>query len=186
MVLLKTALLGAFLITVGILLLTVAGPYITVQVQDIQRHDVESHAEFLVGDFTDRQYSLPASVSVFGTIDVAQAPTNQSSDVQFIVLDAANYQQWISGQQSSNIFSADEQGHSNFTFSTTSAGTYHFVFDNRASLYKKYVGFSVSFDEVSTSRQADPRTPYVGWGLLGVGLVVVVYGLIRKAPTSWG
>ena len=185
MVLLKTTLIGVILLVAGILLLTIAGQYITVEVQVVQRHDVESRAGFLVGDVMDRPYSLPAGVVVLGTVDVTQAPSNSSSDVQLLVFDNADYQNWAAGQQSSFVFSGDEQGHSNFTFNTNNAGTYHFVFDNRASLFKKYVTFSVSYNEVSTSRQPDPRTPYVGWGLSVIGLILLVYGLVRKPPIPW-
>lgn len=185
MVLFKTTLAGALLLIAGILLLTIAGQYITVQVQVVQRHDVEQHAMFLVGDLADRQYSLPDSVSAFGSLGVAQAPTNQSSDIQFKVFDADNYQKWTAGQDSNFLFSKDAQGQSNFTFTSTNGGLYYFVFDNRASLYKKYVTFSLSYNEVSTSQQPDSRIPYVGWGLLGAGLVVLAIGLIKKAPIPW-
>ena len=185
MVLLKTTVIGALLLVASILLLTVAGPYITVQVQNVQRHDVEPHAQFLVGDVTDRQYTLPADVSVLGMIDVAQAPTNQSGSVQFMVFDSQNYALWSSGAQSSNLFASDQPGASNYTFNTSSAGVYHFVFDNRASVYKKYVTLSVGYNEVSVSTKPDPRIPYVAWGLLGVGLVVLIYGLARKPPVTW-
>jgi len=185
MVLLKSALVGAFLLVAGILLLTVAGPYITVQVQAVQRHDVEPHAQFLVGDVADRQYTLPGGVSVFGTLDVAQAGTNQSTSIPFLVLDSQNYQLWSTGQQSNNLFSSDQQNASNFTFSTPSAGVYYFVFDNRASLYKKYVTLSVSYNEVSVGTKPDPRIPYVGWGLLAFGMVVLVYGLAKKPQVQW-
>jgi len=185
MVLLKSALIGVVFLVAGILLLTVVGQYITVEVQVVQQHDVESRAEFLVGDVTDRPYSLPAGVSVFGTLDVTQAPTNSSSDVQFLVFDNTNYQNWAAGQQSTFIFSGDQQGSSNFTFTTNNSGVYHFVFDNRASLFKKYVTLSVSYNEVSTSWRPDPRVPYVGWGLSVVGLIILVYGLVRRPPIPW-
>jgi len=185
LVLIKTALTGALLLVAGILLLTVASPYITMQVQSIQPHAVEPHAQFLVGDVTDRQYTLPAGVSVFGTINVAQAPTNQSSALQFVILDSENYALWSSGQQSNNLFSSDQPGASNFTFNTAAAGVYHFVFDNRASVYKKYVTLSASYNEVSVSTRPDPRIPYVAWALLAVGLIVMVYGSVRKPPVSW-
>jgi len=146
---------------------------------------VELHAEFLVGDVADRPYSLPAGVSVFGALGVTQAPTNRSSDVQFLVFDNTGYQNWAAGQQSNFIFSGDQQGNSNFTFHTNNSGVYHFVFDNRASLFKKYVTLSVSYNEVSTSHQPDTRVPYVGWGLSTVGLIFLVYGLVRKPPISW-
>jgi len=185
MVLLKTTLAGVFLLAAGILLLTIAGPYVTVQVQAVQRHDVEPHAQFLVGDVADRQYTLPGGVSVFGTLDVAQAGTNQSSSIPFLVLDTQNYQLWSTGQQSNNLFSSDQQNASNFTFSTPSSGVYHFVFDNRASLYKKLVTLSVSYNEVSVSTKPDPRVPYVGWGLAAFGLVLLAYGLLRKPQVRW-
>jgi hypothetical protein len=185
MVLLKTTLAGALLLVVGILLLTVAGPYLTIQVQVVQRHDLESHAQFLVGDVTDRQYTLPGGVSVFGTLNVVEAPTNQSGSIQFMVLDAQNYGLWSAGQQSNNLFSSDQQGASNFTFNTANVGVYHFVFDNRASLYKKYVTLSVSYNEVSVTTKPDPRVSYAGWALLVIGLVVLAYGLARKPRITW-
>ena len=191
MVLLKTTLVGVILVVAGILLLTFAGSYITVQVQAVQRHEVEPHAQFLVGDVEDKQYSLPGNVTVTGTIDVAQAPSNQSSSIQFTVLDSQNYPAWAAGQQASSIFTSNPQGHANFTFNTASEGVYHFVFDNRAStglpsyVYKKYVTLSVGYNEVSVSSQPDQRVPYVAWGFLAVGLVVLIYGLARKAPIPW-
>jgi hypothetical protein len=185
MVLFKTTVAGALLLIAGVVLLTVGGSYITAQVQVVQRQDVEQHALFLVGDLADRQYTLPASVSAFGSLNVTQAGTNQSSDIQFTVFDADNYQKWTAGQQSNFLFSKDEHGQSNFTFTTTDSGPYYFVFDNRVSLYKKYVAFTLGYNEVSTSQVPDPRVPYVGWGLLAAGLVVLTIGLIKKAPISW-
>jgi hypothetical protein len=185
MVLLKTTLTGALLLVAGVLLVTVAGPYITVQVPVVQRHDVQPHIQFLVGDVTDKQYSLPGGVTVFGTLDVTQAGTNQSDSVPFMVLDSQNYELWASGQRSNNLFSSDQQGVSNFTFNTASAGLYHFVFNNNASLYKKFVTLSVSYNDVSVSTKPDPRIPYVGWGLLAVGLVLLVYGLVSKPKITW-
>jgi len=185
MVLLKTTLAGVVLIVAATLLLGVAGPYITVQARVVQRHDVEQAAQFLVGDTADRQYSIPGSVAVFGTVDVAQAVTNQSSDIQLMVLDAQNYQLWETGQQPTYVFSSDQQGHSSFTFNTPNPSVYHFVFDNKISLYKKFVTLSVAYNQISVSNQPDPRVPYVAWGLLAVGLVVLVYGLAKKPPISW-
>jgi len=185
MVLLKTTLVGALLLVAGISLLTVLGPYVTIQVQTVEPHDVEPHAQFLVGDVADRQYTLPGRVSVYGMLDVIQAGTNQSDSIHFMVLDSQNYQLWSSGQQSNALFASDQPGASNFTFTSPTLGTYHFVFDNRASLYKKYVTLSVNYNEVLISTKPDPRIPYVGWGLLAVGLLVLVYGLVRKPPVSW-
>jgi len=142
MVLLKTTLAGACLLVVGILLLTTLGQYVTVEVRQVQQRDVEPHAEFLVGDVADRNYTLPANVAASGSVDVTQAPTNTSGDIMFWVFDADNYQKWNSGQQSDFMFSAEKQGQFNFTFTTGNAGVYHFVFDNRAVqdvLFKKYI-----------------------------------------------
>lgn len=185
MVLLKTTLVGGLLLVAGVLLLTVAGPYITYQVQLVQRHDVEPRTEFLVGDVSYRNYSLPGGVGAYGTLDVAQAPSNQSGNIQFMVFDSRNYQLWATGEQSNYLFTSDQQGHSNFTFNTPAAGTYYFVFDDRASVYKKYVTLTLSYNEVSVGTKPDPRIPYVGWALVGVGLAVFSYGLARKPPIPW-
>ena len=185
MVLLKTSLVGASILVVGILLITTLGQYVTVEVRDVQTRDVEPHAEFLVGDVADRVYSLPGSVSALGSVDVTQAPTNASGDIRFMVFDAVNYQKWSSGQQADSLFSAEKRGQFNFTLTTASSGMYHFVFDNRASLFKKYVILSISYSEVTVSHVPDPRVPYSGWALLVGGALILIYGLARKAPIPW-
>jgi hypothetical protein len=103
-----------------------------------------------------------------------------------MVFDDNNYQKWNSGQQSSFMFSGDNQGKFIFNFTTTNSGVYHFVFDNRASLFKKYVVLSVGYSEVTISNVPDPRVPYIGWALAVVGATLLVYGLARKPPIPWG
>ena len=185
MVLLKTTLTGACLLVLGILLVGMLGQYVTVEVQQVQTRPVEPHAEFLVGDVVDRSYNLPGTVSTSGSVEVTQAPTNASGDIRFMVFDAENYQKWNSGQQSDFLISAEKQGQFNFTFTTASSGVYHFVFDNRASLFKKYVVLFVGYREVTVSHVPDPRVPYIGWAFLVGGAIIVAYGLMRKPPIPW-
>jgi hypothetical protein len=185
MVLFKTAIFGTALLVLGVLVLSVFGQYVTMEVQQSQRHDLDTSVEFLVGDMVDRTYTLPSNVAVFGTINVAEAPSNKSGDIRFIVFDAENFQRWSSSGQANSAFSATEQGTSNYTFTNDKAGSYHFVFDNRASLFKKYVTLSVSYNEVITSTVPDPRTNYVAWAFLIGGALILVYGLARKPPVQW-
>ena len=185
MVLLKTTLTGIGLLVLGVLLVTALGQYVTVEVREVQRQSVEPHVEFLVGDFADRPYSLPASSQVLGNIIIAQAPSNQTGDIRFLVFDADNYQRWLSGSQADFIYSAEKQGEFNYTFTTGTTGIYHFVFDNRASVYKKYVTLTVAYDEVTTSRVPDVRVSYVGWVLLVAGGLILVYGLVKRPSASW-
>jgi len=185
MVLLKTTLAGVTLLVLGILALTVLGQYITVQVQDVRRRDIEPHAEFLVGDVSEWARLLPADVSVSGTADVKEVPSNQSSSIHFLVLDDENYQKWSTGSQATSLTSSTEQGKFNFTFRTGKNGVYHLIFDNRESLFKKYVTLSASYNEVVTNTVSDTRMQYVGWVLVVVGAVGTFYGLLRKAPVPW-
>jgi hypothetical protein len=185
MVLLKTTLVGIALLAVGVILLTVAGQYVTIEVQQVHSHDVEAHTEFLVGDQVDRQYALPGGVGTFGVITVTQAPSNQSGDVRFIVLDADNYAKWSAGSQANFLYTAEKQGEFNYTFTTSNSGIYHFVFDNRQSLYKKYVILTVAYNEITTTRAPDPRTAYVAWPLVVAGALVLLYGVARKPPVTW-
>jgi hypothetical protein len=185
MVLLKTTLTGVCLALFGLTLLLVLSPYITVQVRDVQARQVEPHAEFLVGDLRDQPYNLPGGVLVFGTVDVTQAPTNSSGDIRFIVFDADNYQKWTAGQQANFLFSSDTGGEFNFTLTTGNAGMYHFVFDNHASLFKKYISLSVGYKEVIVNNVPDPRVPYFAWPLLAGGGLILAFGLVKKPPISW-
>jgi len=185
MVLFKTTLAGASLAVVGFLVLIILGAYITVQVQDVQVRAVEPRSEFLVGDLADKPYNLPGSVPVFGTVDVTQAPTNSSGDINFMVFDSDNYEKWSAGQQANSLFSADKQGEFNFSLTTGNGGSYHFVFDNHASLFKKYVVLSIAYKEITINNIPDPRVPYVAWAILVGGGVVLAYGLVRKPPITW-
>jgi hypothetical protein len=186
MVLFKTAMVGICILVAGMLLLTTLAPYMTIEVQQVQYRGVEPHAKFLVGDVADRTYILPANVAASGSVDVTQAPTNATGDIRFMVFDDNNYQKWNSGQQSNSLVPADNQGKFVFNFTTTNNGVYHFVFDNRASLFKKYIVLTVGYSEVTTSHVPDPRVPYIGWALVVVGGILLVYGLARKPPIPWG
>jgi len=185
MVLLKTTVAGVLILVLGVLFLTVMGQYVTAEVQQVHREDVEPHAEFLVGDSVDRAYSLPAGSEVLGMISVTEAPSNQTGDIHLIVFDADNYQRWSSGEQANFVYSAGNQGQFNFTFTPKNSGVYHFVFDNTASVYKKYVTLTVAYDQVTTTRVPDTRVGYVGWAFVLCGGLILVYGLLRKPAISW-
>ena len=176
---------GIAALVIGILLLTFAGQYITMTVQNVQRTDVEPHAEFLVGDVQQRSYTLPASVTVFGSVSVVQAPTNQSGDIRFLVFDDENYQKWNTGGQANFAYSTEKQGQFNYTFTSTANMVYHFVFDNRASLYKKYVVFSLAYNDVVTSQVPDPRTQYVAYAMIALGALLLILGLSMKPKPRW-
>lgn len=183
MVLFKTTLTGLGLLVLGLLLVAIIGPYVTVEVQETHRRPVEPHVEFLVGDVVDKSYNLPATPNVVGTIAVTQAPSNQTGDIRLLVFDAENYQRWSSGGQP--IYSVDKQGKFNFTFKVDNSGIYHFVFDNRASLYKQYVVLTIAYDEVTTKRVPDTRVGYAGWVLAAIGAIILIYGFARKPPVTW-
>jgi len=185
LVLFKTTMFGLAILVVGILLLTYGGQYITMTVQNTQRTEVEPHAEFLVGDTAQRSYTLPAAVTVLGFVRVTQAPINQSSDLRFLVFDEQNFQKWNAGGQADFTYSSDQSGQFNFTFTTSKNGAYHFVFDNRASMYKKYIVFSMGYNEVVKSQVADPKIQYLAWTTLTAGGLLVLIGVVRKPPVRW-
>ncbi|HUK50092.1 MAG TPA: hypothetical protein VLV18_03575 [Terriglobales bacterium] len=190
MVSLKPTITGIVLVIAGILLLTVASPYITTEVQSVQYHDIATSARIRVGIVyggVDKplSYSLPAGVTATGSLGVVNSINNQPSDIQMAVYDADNYQKWGAGQQSTFTFLNDVRDRSNFTFTTSNSGPYYFVFDNSASQYEKNVTISLGYNQISTSQVPDPRVPYLGWGLLATGLVVLAIGVIMKAPITW-
>jgi hypothetical protein len=185
MVLFKTALIGVALLILGVVVMTSVAPNITIEVQEVHWRTVEPHAEFLVGDTVDRSYALPQATSVTGTVFVTEAPSNQTSDISFLVFDLENYQRWNKGGLANALYSRENQGQFNFTFKTESASQYYFVFDNRASVFKKYVVFTLGYDETTTKRVPDTRFGYVGWGLAVIGATFLAYGLLRKPRVTW-
>ena len=188
MVLLKPTIAGALLLVLGVLAITILSQYVTMQVQQTERHDLEPHVQFMVGDMADRPYTLPATANILGTVDVTQALStneNDSGKFHFIVLDDANYQKWSSSSQANPIFATDQQGLFNYTFTAPASGVYHFVFDNRQSPSKKNVVLMVAYDEVLTSRVPDTRIVPVGYALMILGALLLIYGLIRKPQIIW-
>jgi hypothetical protein len=185
LVLFKTTMFGLAILVIGVLMLSYGGQYIMMTVQNTQRTEVEPHAEFLVGDTTQRSYPLPSTVTVLGVLRVTQAPTNQSGDLRFLVFDEPNFQKWSAGGQADFTYSSEQQGQFNFTFTTSKNGVYHFVFDNRASMYKKYVVFSMAYNEVVRSQVADPKIQYFAWITIVVGGLLFLIGLVRKPPVRW-
>jgi len=181
----KTTITGVAVLVIGILLLTFAGQYITMTVQNVQRTDVEPHAEFLVGDMEQRSYTLPAGVTVFGIVKATQAPTNQSGDIRFMVFDDQNYQKWSTGGQANSVYSTEKQGQFNYTFTSTTPVLYHFVFDNRASLYKEYIVFSLAYNDIVTSQVPDPRMQYLSYAMIVLGVLLLVVGLGMKPKPRW-
>jgi len=185
MVLFKTTLTGTALLILGLLVIIMIAPNITVEVQEVHRRSVEPHAEFLVGDTVDKSYSLPQATSVIGTVFATEAPSNRTSVISFLVFDAENYQRWASGGLANALYSRENQGQFNFTFKTESATQYYFVFDNRDSVYKKYVVLTIAYDEVTTKQVPDTRAGYVGWALAIIGGLVLAYGFVRKPLVTW-
>jgi hypothetical protein len=185
MVLFKTAISGVVILAVAVLLFNYGDQVVTMTVQNTLRTDIEPHTEFLVGDVAQKSYTLPAAVTSFGVVKTSQAPTNQSSDIRFMVLDDANFQKWNAGSQVDSVYSTTNQGEFNFTFATTKSGAYHFVFDNRASLYKKYIVFSMAYNQVVKSQVPDSRLQYVAWGTLLGGGILLLVGLVRRPPLRW-
>lgn len=185
MVLFKTALTGIAILLLGIVVVFVVAPNLTFDIQEVQQRWVEPHAEFLVGDLVDRPYDLPATTNVAGTVTITEAPSNKTSDITFLVFDSGNYQQWTSGGQAESSYSESNQASFNFTFKTETGGVYHFVFDNRVSVYKKYVILTIAYDEVTIKKVPDSRVGYIGWALAIIGAILLVYGAIRRPPVTW-
>jgi len=185
MVLLKPTIAGIGLILLGTLMIMYGAHYITIQDQEVRRTEVEPHVELLVGDVKERAFQLPADVKVTGTLRVLEAPTNRSSSILFMVMDAENYQRWVSGQDATFLLSNEMEGQSEYAFELEKAGLVYFVFDNRAALFKKYVTFSVAYEQTITTSLPDPRATYAAWGVLVFGVSVLVYGLVRRPPIPW-
>ena len=177
---------GVAVLVVSVLLLSYGSQYITMAVENVQRKEVEPHSEFLVGDIVEKSYSIPTAVTVLGIVKITQAPTNQTGDARFLVLDEVNFQKWNVGGQADSAYSSEKQGQFNFTFTTSKNGIYHFIFDNRASFYKKYVVFSLAYNEVVRNQVPDTRVQYVAWAMLIGGTLLLFVGLVRKPPIRWG
>jgi len=112
---------------------------------------------------------LEGGVQVTGSLQVSGG-----RDVAFYVMDEGNFLLWRAGQPSSIIIANPAATVYNLTFTTQSAGTYYFVFDNQDTTRRTVI---FSLDVVENRLVTNPIINYAGYELLVIGILLAFVGI---------
>ena len=183
--LLKTSIAGIFAVVVSLTFMFPLSNALTVDVPKVVTGDLIQAAKALVGDAYEKSATIEKGTKVTGTVQVRVAGGDSPGEIIFMVLDGANRTRWLAGESFAALYKNTESDQSDFFFIVERTGTHYFVFDNRASLYKKEVSFAAKYEQTVLSKEPDSRVRYFAYALLVVVIPVLAYGVIRRPPVRW-
>jgi len=180
---------GIVLVALGLLLLFLGTQTLTIDVPKTEMKVLFERSTFTVGDSAYRSADLTANLTVSCSGDVRIPSSNESGDIDFYVMDKPNFQKWQMGDRTADYLVQKPKAQEiDVSFTTPRTDVYYFVFDNSYStLFKKEVSFSASYQFVVIHHETveDRTFNSFGYPLIVVGVVFVIYGLVRKAETRW-
>jgi hypothetical protein len=181
----KPLVLGLLFVGSGLALAVFGPTYVQASVANHEIGALIPESTFVVGDLQEISRNLEKGITITVTLDSKVATSNSAGALDFYVFNEVSFTEWSSGETTSAIVSKPKVATLNETFNVTESGTYHFVFDNRASLEKKRVTFESRFDRLVYVMEPDERVAYVAYATLVVGAIFTAYGIIRKPPIPW-
>jgi len=180
---------GVVIVALGLLLLFLGTQMLTIDVPKTETKTLFDRSTFTVGDSVYRSADLTANLTVSCSGDVRIPSGNESGDIDFYVMDKANFQKWKTGDRSAvSLVQRLRVEKIDASFTTPRVDTYYFVFDNSYStLFKKEVSFSASYQYIVIHHETveDRTFNSYGYPLIVVGAIFVIYGLVRKAEPRW-
>lgn len=183
--LIKTSIAGALALATSLMFIFPLSSAVTVEVPKVVTGDLIPKMTALVGDIFVKSVTLEKRTKVTGTVQAKIAGSESPGEVTFIVFDSANYSRWQAGESFTALYKVTNTDRFEFAFVAGRSGVHNFVFDNRASLYKKEVSLAAGYEQTVLSREPDSRVRGVSYALLALGIPVLAYGLIRRPPIPW-
>lgn len=180
---------GITLVILGILMILFGSYTYTIDIPIIESKTVFDKISFTVGDVKIYEADFLENVTVTCNASINIPTTGDAGEINFYVLSGEEFQRWKSGEK--DIFFIIELAmitNINTSFQTDKQGTYYFIFDNTFSeLYKKEVTFSSTMEYVTYVEETreNNNIVYIGYFAVFFGVIVTVYGLIRKPEVTW-
>lgn len=180
---------GIALLILGILMVLFGTYVYTVNIPKLESRLIFDNYSFVVGDQEVHEADFSGNVTVTCFASIRVPATGEEGDITFYVMSGEEFQRWKRGEDGVKfIIERPKTGSFNITFHVDVASTYYFIFDNTYSeLYKKEVIFSVIekyvtyIEETKESR----NLVFIGYLAIAFGVVVTVYGLVRKPEVTW-
>jgi hypothetical protein len=182
-------LVGIVILVLALLLLFFGTQTRTIDVPETQTKVLFDRSTFTVGDSTYRTSELTTNLTVLCSGSVMIPSTNNSGDLDFYVMNKANFLKWQAGERSVDLIVQKlTVSQIELSFVTPREDTYYFVFDNtHSTLFKKEIIFSASYQYTTIQHKTieDRTLNSYGYPLVVVGAVVTIYGLVRKSEVTW-
>jgi phenylpyruvate tautomerase PptA (4-oxalocrotonate tautomerase family) len=176
---------GVAIIIVGALLFFAGPQLVMLPSTQTQVAGLFHDETFVVGDLWERSVQLEEGALVNGTVAVSSALTGEPSEVLMLVMDDAEYQNWVAQGSPTYVFQKDVSNRESFSFTVPRSGVYHFIFDNTSSPVKKKVTIAADLQKQVAVSLPDERVRYVAYGLLAIGVLVTAVGIVRKTQVPW-
>lgn len=181
---------GLAILVVGLLMINFGAYTYTIEVPRIETRPILSGERLSqIGDFVSKEIDLRNTwiVNLEGKVGIPGS--NGSGAIDLYVMNSREYQRWRNGEKNSEYLVKRERVESfNETFVPTENGTYYVTFDNRFDpKYKKEVTFTARYTfetRVRETRQEDILTR-IGYPLAVLGVISLIYGLVRKPDVKW-
>jgi len=180
---------GTSLVILGILMILFGSYTYTINIPIVESETVLDNISFTVGDVKVYEADFFENVTVTCNASINIPTTGDSGDINFYVLRGEEFQRWKNGEKDIiYIIELTMIKSINASFQTDKQGTYYFIFDNTFSeLYKKEVTFSSTMEYATYVEEIreNNRIEYIGYFAVVIGVIVTVYGLVRKPEVTW-
>ena len=183
-----TTLGGFSLLILGILILLFGSFTYTVSVPKPESKMIFDDLSFVVGDFEIYDANLAENVTVESVASIKIPATGEPGDINFYITDGEGFQKWKRGEEVEFIIEKEGTGDFNLSFQSERYSTHYFIFDNSFSeLYKKEVIFSVEINYVEYIEEVkeNESLKLLGYPAIVIGIIVTVFGLIKKQEIKW-
>ncbi|MBS7625729.1 hypothetical protein KEJ51_01610 [Candidatus Bathyarchaeota archaeon] len=181
---------GAAMIILGLLMINFGVYTYKIEVPKFETRVLFDHLKIQqIGDFAVREIEMQSKWSVCLEGEVNIPSSTEKGKISLFVMNNTEYQKWRGGVKDVRYI-VKEEGVSNFnvTVNIDRNGFYYILLDNRDDpTYKKDVTLTLRYTfETKVPELREDRTLIsIGYPIVILGVIGLVYGLIRKPEVRW-
>jgi len=181
---------GAAILVIALLMMYFGAYTYTVEVPRTETRIIFTEIKLSpIGDYAVKDLDLRQGylVNLQGSVTVPDS--NSSGIINLYVMNNNEYQRWRNGEKNIDyVLSRERIEEFNETFVLGQNGTFHILFDNTIDpKYKKEVTLSAkySFETMVPENREERILKQAGYPLAILGVISLVYGLVRKTVVRW-
>ncbi len=180
---------GMSLLILGMLMILFGSYTYNVNVPKLESKTIFENESFIVGDIKVYKADFSKNITVTCIASIKIPATDDIGEINFYVIQGEEFQKWERGEKDAKLeIELIKTKNFNKSFKVDNEGTYYFVFDNTFSeFYKKELTFSVTIEYLTYVEETrrNYSIVYIGYLALVIGVIVTLYGLVRKPEITW-